>query len=146
MTEKYISSAWLLETIEDYKNISCWNTDVLDAETITRVLEVVENKVKGAPSIGPRKLGNKLLAAKNIALEVHLKMVKDHIEDAEGRYQEIGDCLFAQVVRIRDKKAHGKSLDKQDREFYRKNRDIIDLKTTYTESEKDVLAAWGISK
>ena len=61
-------------------------------------------------------------------------------------YQEIGDCLFAQVVRIRDKKAHGKSLDKQDREFYRKNRDIIDLKTTYTESEKDVLAAWGISK
>ena len=61
-------------------------------------------------------------------------------------YQEIGDCLFAQVVRIRDKKAHGKPLDKQDREFYRKNRDIIDLKTTYTESEKDVLAAWGISK
>jgi hypothetical protein len=61
-------------------------------------------------------------------------------------YQEIGDCLFAQVVRIRDKKAHGKPLDKQEREFYRKNRDIIDLKVTYTEAEKDVLAAWGISK
>lgn len=61
-------------------------------------------------------------------------------------YGEIGDCFYAQVVRIRAKKAHGKSLDKQDREFYRKNRDIIDLKTTYTESEKDVLAAWGISK
>lgn len=61
-------------------------------------------------------------------------------------YSEIGDCLFAQVVRIRDKKARGKSLDKQDREFYRKNKDIIDLKTTYTEAEKDVLAAWGISK
>ena len=27
MAEKYISSAWLLETIEDYKNISCWNTE-----------------------------------------------------------------------------------------------------------------------
>ena len=25
-------------------------------------------------------------------------------------------------------------------------RDIIDLKVTYTEAEKDVLAAWGISK
>lgn len=61
-------------------------------------------------------------------------------------YSEIGDCFFAQVVRIRDKKAHGKPLDKQDREFYRKNRDVIDLKTTYTEAEKDVLAAWGISK
>lgn len=61
-------------------------------------------------------------------------------------YQEIGDCLFAQVVRIRDKKAHGKTLDKQDREFYRRNRDIVDLKTNYTEAEKDLLAAWGISK
>lgn len=86
--EKYISSAWLLETIDDYKKISCWNTDVLDAETITRVLEVVENRVKCAPSIGPRKLGNKILAAKNIALEVHLKMVKDHIEDAKRRYRQ----------------------------------------------------------
>lgn len=61
-------------------------------------------------------------------------------------YMEIGDCFFAQVVRIRDKKARGKALDKQDREFYRKNRDVIDLKTTYTQSEKDVLAAWGITK
>ena len=87
MADKYISSAWLLETIADYKNISCWNTDVLDAETIARVMDVVENVIKGAPSIGQRKLGNKILAAKNIALEVHLKMVKDHIEDAEGRYR-----------------------------------------------------------
>ena len=61
-------------------------------------------------------------------------------------YAEIGDCLFAQVVRIRDKKAHGKALDKQDREFYRRNREIVDLKTTYTKAEKDVLAAWGITK
>ena len=87
MADKYISSAWMLETIADYKNIGCWNTDILDAETITRVLDVIENKVKGAPSIGPRKLGNKILAAKNIALEVHLKMVKDHIEDAKRRYR-----------------------------------------------------------
>lgn len=85
--EKYISSAWLLETIADYKNIRRWNTNVLDAETIARVLDVVENVIKGAPSIGQRKLGNKILAAKNVALEVHLKMAKDHIEDAERRYR-----------------------------------------------------------
>lgn len=59
-------------------------------------------------------------------------------------YSEIGDCLFAQVVRIRDKKARGKALDKQDREFYKRNRDIIDLKTTYTDAENEILAAWGI--
>lgn len=61
-------------------------------------------------------------------------------------YQEIGDCLFAHVVSIRDKKARGKALDKQEREFYKRNRDIIDLKTTYTDAEKDILAAWGVSK
>lgn len=58
-------------------------------------------------------------------------------------YMEIGDCLFAQVVTIRDKKARGKPLDKQDREFYRRNRELIDLKTTYTEAEQDLLAAWA---
>lgn len=61
-----------------------------------------------------------------------------------GYYQEVGDCLFAQVVSIRDKKARGKSLDKQEREFYRRNRDIVDLKTTYSETENELFAAWGI--
>ena len=38
-------------------------------------------------------------------------------------YYEIdGDCLFAQIVNIRDKQARGKSLDKQEREWYRRNK------------------------
>lgn len=59
-------------------------------------------------------------------------------------YYEIGDCLFAQVVRIREKKAKGKPLDKSDREFYRQNRDLIDIKTNYSEAEKSALSAWGV--
>lgn len=59
-------------------------------------------------------------------------------------YYEIGDCLFAQVVRIRDMRARGKTLDKADAEFYRKNRDIIDLKTKYTEADKETFGAWGV--
>ncbi len=61
-------------------------------------------------------------------------------------YQEIGDCLFAQVVSVRDKKARGKSLDKQEKEFYRRNRDMVDLRTNYSDAEKNVLAAWGLKK
>lgn len=57
-------------------------------------------------------------------------------------YIEIGDCFFSQVVRIRDKKAKGKQLDKSDREFYRKNRDVIDIKTHYTEAENDLVKMW----
>lgn len=61
-------------------------------------------------------------------------------------YREIGDCLFAQVVAIRDKKARGKALDKQEKEFYRRNRDMVDLRTNYSDAEKNVLAAWGLKK
>ena len=59
---------------------------------------------------------------------------------------EIGDCLFAQIIRIREKRALGKPLDKADKEFYRKNRDIIDLKTQYTDTEQELLKAWTKSK
>lgn len=57
-------------------------------------------------------------------------------------YYEIGDCLFAQIVRIREKKAKGKPLDKSDREFYRKNRDLVDIKTRYSEAENDLVNMW----
>ena len=57
-------------------------------------------------------------------------------------YYEIGDCTFAQIVRIREKKAKGKPLDKSDAEWYRKNRHLVDMKTQYTEQDNDVLAAW----
>lgn len=57
-------------------------------------------------------------------------------------YYEIGDCLFAQVIRIRDRQARGKTLDKQDMDFYRRNRALVDRKTRYTERETAVLDRW----
>lgn len=58
-------------------------------------------------------------------------------------YQEIGDCTFAQIVRIRDKLARGNSLDKQDREWYRRNRNLVDFKNKYTNADQDFLNGWG---
>lgn len=58
-------------------------------------------------------------------------------------YQEIGgDCTFAQVVNIRDKLARNKKLDKADREWYRKNRKLVDFKRKYTQAEEDLLKMW----
>lgn len=57
-------------------------------------------------------------------------------------YYEIGDCLFAQIVRIRDMRARGKKLDKADREFYRRNKNLIDIKTTYITAEQELLKEW----
>ena len=59
-------------------------------------------------------------------------------------YYEIGDCLFAQIVRIRDLLRKGKKLDKQDREWYNQNRDLVDLKVTYSEAEEQLFSAWGV--
>lgn len=58
-------------------------------------------------------------------------------------YYEIGDCLFAQVVSIRKKKRSGKRLDKWERDFYRENRDLIDLRVEYTEDEMEFFKEWG---
>lgn len=58
-------------------------------------------------------------------------------------YTEIGDCTFAQVVRIRDKLVRGKSLDKQDREWYHRNRQLVDFKNKYTEADNALLREWG---
>ena len=58
-------------------------------------------------------------------------------------YYEIGDCTFAQIVRIRDKKARGKPLDKADQEWYRRNRNLVDIPTGYTEAENEILKLWG---
>lgn len=86
--DRYISRKWLLETLAKYKDIGSWNTEVCDADTISRVLDVVENAVNGAPSIGPRQCANKILAAKNMALEVNVKMLKDNVERAKSQYRQ----------------------------------------------------------
>lgn len=58
-------------------------------------------------------------------------------------YMEIGECTFAQIVHIRDAQSRGKPLDKADREWYNRNRNIVDLKVTYTSAEEDLLKKWG---
>lgn len=57
-------------------------------------------------------------------------------------YYEIGDCTFAQIVRIRDCKARGKKLDKQEREWYERNRHLVDIPQIFTEAENDMMQKW----
>lgn len=54
-----------------------------------------------------------------------------------GAYMEIGESLFSQVLSIRIKKSKGKKLEKWEQEFYRDNKDIVDIRTKYTEDEKE---------
>lgn len=54
-------------------------------------------------------------------------------------YMEIGDCTFAQIVRIRNMKARGKPMDKYDREWCNQNRDIVEFKSKYSQKDQDAL-------
>lgn len=58
-------------------------------------------------------------------------------------YMEIGECTFAQIVHIRDAKNRGKPLGASDKEWYRRNQDIVDLKTRYTSAEEELFKKWG---
>lgn len=58
-------------------------------------------------------------------------------------YYEIGgDCVFAQIVRIRDQLARGKKLDKMDREWYRKNKALVDMPQKLTSLDQETIKLW----
>lgn len=59
-------------------------------------------------------------------------------------YMEIGnDCLYAQIISIRDKRQRKKKLEKYEKEWLKRNADIVDLKTYYTEEENKLFSEWG---
>ena len=54
-------------------------------------------------------------------------------------YYEIGECLFANIVSIRNTLAKGKKLEKYEQEFYRENRNMIDVPKTLTREQEEFL-------
>lgn len=60
-----------------------------------------------------------------------------------GAYMEIGsDCLMSQIVRIRDKLARGKTLEKYERQWLRRNRSLVELERKYTQAEEELVRQW----
>ena len=53
-----------------------------------------------------------------------------------GAFGEIGEGLFQTVMSIRQKKAQGKKLEKWEREFYSRNKELILLHRINAEEEK----------
>lgn len=52
-----------------------------------------------------------------------------------GYFMEIKDSTYSTVLGLRGKKAHGKKLEKDEKEFWRNNRSICELRTRYTDEE-----------
>ena len=62
-----------------------------------------------------------------------------HWYDFVGAYMEIGDCTFANIISIRNKRMKGKKLEKYEQEFYKENRKLIDLPNKLTDEEQEWL-------
>lgn len=58
-------------------------------------------------------------------------------------FMEIGgDCLYSQIVSLRDKQARKKKLEKYEKEWLKRNADIVLLKTKYTAADEELLKEW----
>ena len=62
-----------------------------------------------------------------------------HWWDFIGAYMEIGECSFATIISIRNKRQKGKKLEEHERQFYKDNKELIDLPQKLTENERDWL-------
>lgn len=62
-----------------------------------------------------------------------------HWYDFIGAYMEIGECAFATIISIRNKRLKCKKLEKWEQDFYTENRKMIDLPLNLTEDEREWL-------
>ena len=80
----------------------------------------------------------------------------NHILNTEGRsqpylhwrtflaaYLEIPpESVFARVLRIREKLRTGRKLEKYERSWYQKNRDLVHIKPKFSKAEEELIEAW----
>ena len=59
-----------------------------------------------------------------------------HWYDFVGAYMEIGECSFSTIINIRQKLQNGKKLEKWEEDFYRDNRQKVDLPYVFTEADQ----------
>lgn len=62
-----------------------------------------------------------------------------------GYFSEIGESLFSTVIGIRLKKKKGKKLEQWEKDFYKENRTLVDMRTQETEEikkEKEAILKW----
>ncbi len=141
-------------------------TDVDKTEALLRMFYVerpanVEEGLKAfADFVNPRRVGKREKLSSRLldwSQDFDLMIAPiNHILGAECRampelhwhtflaaYMEIPpESVFARVLRIREKLRNGKKLEKYERTWYKKNLDMVNLRSKYSQSEKEILESW----
>ena len=56
--------------------------------------------------------------------------------------ESLPDSVFARVLRIREKLCQGKKLDKTEKQWYRRNMDLVNIRIRYSLEEERLLSDW----
>lgn len=112
-------------------------------EAINKVCEFIDNGISDKKN-NPKTMdweqdANILIPEINkiLGYEVRNPDINTHWWTFLGAYMAIGESLFSNVIRIRYKKAKGKKLDKQEQEFYKENKSLIDFKQKNQRSDEE---------
>lgn len=127
---------------EDYKNIT--NSDIKEAiEGMLNVIGYGEtHNDANKPATMDWEHDFKQIAppiSRVLGYSVRDPEKYTHYWDFIGAYLEIGDCAFATIMSIRQKRMKGKKLEKYEEEFYQENRKIIELPRILTKEDEDFL-------
>lgn len=122
-----------------------------DYESIRNVNEAVEqgiwflncgDNIKGAKEEKPvydwQQDEHMMFAAINKVAGCETRTLKYlHWWSFVSYFYEIGDGLFSTVIGIRSKLNKHKELEKSEKEFYSKNKEMVDLKKKYTKEQRE---------
>lgn len=124
-------------------------------EAMKKAVDFIDCGIKGDDKPKPRTMDWEQ-DAPIIAPEISkiagrdIRIGKTHWWEFFGYYLGIGEGVFNTIISIREKKRRGKKLEKWEREFYSKNKSLIDLKARTAErsdEEKEALRQlFGLKK
>ena len=124
-------------------------------EAAKKAVEFIDCGIKGDDKPKPRTMDWEQ-DAPIIAPEISkvagrdIRIGETHWWEFFGYYLGIGEGVFNTIISIREKKRRGKKLEKWEREFYSKNKSLIDLKIKKVErsdEEKEALRQlFGLKK
>lgn len=124
-------------------------------EAAKKAVEFIDCGIKGDDKPKPRTMDWEQ-DAPIIAPEISkvagrdIRIGETHWWEFFGYYLGIGEGVFNTIISIREKKRRGKKLEKWEREFYSKNKSLIDLKARTverSEEEKEALRQlFGLKK
>lgn len=148
LTDAKLSEEWRIKCAlfifyEDFAGIEDWETALSQMYRVIGCGELNENKDDKPPLMNWEHDFDVLAPSVNRVLGYDIRTPDKytHWYTFVGAYGEIGECTFATIVNIRQKKLKGKKLEKWEIEYMREHRERVELPIKLTAEEEEALNA-----